>query len=128
MKFTKKIPYALKCAVPTAMVAAATMFGGCQKEENPKRDIELNFTATYGFELSIENIKNKLADPTVNKIYLRLVDEGSAWYRPGDGWVYPEDVRAVLEPRVKCQFYDLSRYKSHHLFDQHSYSPRPLTT
>lgn len=100
MKFTKKIPYALKCAVPTAMLAAATMFGGCQKEENPKRDIELNFTATYGFELSESNIKNKLDDPTVNKIYLRLVDEGSCWYRPEHGWVYPEDVRQYLELRV----------------------------
>lgn len=82
------------------MMVAATMFGGCQKEENPKRDIELNFTATYCFEISESNIKNKLTDPTVNKIYLRLVDEGSCWYRPDHGWVYPEDARALLESRV----------------------------
>ena len=100
MKFTKKIPYALKCAVPTAMMAAATVFGGCQKEENPKHDVELKFGANYCYEISIENIKNKLADPTVNKIYLRTLDDGSLWYNQGVGWVYPDDLREYLEQYV----------------------------
>lgn len=101
MKFTKKIPYALKCAVPTAMLAGATMFGGCQKEEIQKRDVELYFGAYYQQEVSIQNIKNHLADPTVNKIYLRTLDDGSLWYNHGDNtWSYPEDLRTDLEQYV----------------------------
>ncbi len=100
MKFTKKIPYALKCAIPTAMMAAATMFGGCQKEENPKHDVELKFGGYYGAEVTAENIKSKLADPTVNNIYLRAMDDGSLWYKQDDGWIYPEDLRWDIEPII----------------------------
>ena len=102
MKFTKKIPYALKCAVPTAMMAAATMFGGCQKEErNPKHDVELKFGGYYLVEITPENIESKLADPTVNNIYLRAMDDGSLWYKQDNGeWMIPVAVRDVLEPRI----------------------------
>jgi len=101
MKFTQKVPYSLKCAVPTTMMAIATMFGGCQKEENPKHDIELKFGSHYGYEIYPENIKHKLADPTVNNIYLCPVYDGSLWYIQEDGTrIWPIAIRDCLEPCI----------------------------
>ena len=81
MKITQKIPYVLKRAVPSIMLLGATLLPGCKKDEIQKHDVELKWFKGYYEEIAPADIRGYLDDPTVDKVYLKLVNKGDfTWY------------------------------------------------
>jgi len=66
------IPYKLRTGIPALMLAGATLFGGCQKEDVEKHDVELPWSCYYYEQIAPANVQRLLDDPTVGNIYLCL--------------------------------------------------------
>lgn len=72
MTVKKTIPYKLRAGIPALMLAGATLFGGCGKEDIEKHDVELPWTYGYYEQITSANVQRHLDDPSVGNIYLRL--------------------------------------------------------
>ena len=94
MKITQKIPYMLKRTVPSIMLLGATLLPGCKKEEQ-KHDVELNWCMRYYEEIRTENVQRYLDDPTVNNVYLKLINGG---YFPVSGSINISNLHNSLSP------------------------------
>lgn len=98
MKITQKIPYVLKRAVPSIMLLGATLLPGCKKDEIQKHDVELHWYGGFFDEIAPFNVQHYLDDPTVNKVYLKIIKEEPDYWQGTEfiSW----DRRDYLEPPI----------------------------
>ena len=66
------IPYKLRTGIPALMLAGATLFGGCNKEETEKHDVELPWYYGYYEDIRPDNVQRYLDDPSVGNVYLHV--------------------------------------------------------
>lgn len=79
MRFTKKIKYNIKHALPLLAIAGAGLMSSCDKDDEPnvpQHDVELKFFQDWYEEVEIDIIKQHAADPNVRTIYLSVVNGG----------------------------------------------------
>ena len=81
MRFTQKIKYNLKHAIPMLAIAGAGLMASCDKDDDTY-DVELEFcensTETdYSSINSIEHLKQLSSDPQVANIYMKVLDKSN---------------------------------------------------
>ncbi|HBS76924.1 MAG TPA: hypothetical protein DEA31_03665 [Alphaproteobacteria bacterium] len=72
MTVKKTIPYKLRTGIPALMLAGATLFGGCNKEDIEKHDVDLPWSCGYYEQITSANVQRHLDDPSVGNVYLHL--------------------------------------------------------
>ena len=81
MKLNKILPYKLSRVLPILGIAGASLFAGCNKEDEPTRDVEIVLSSTGdpwdiiqknpdGTRQVSQLIKDYVAQPNVRTIYL----------------------------------------------------------
>ena len=80
MKLNKVLPYKLARVLPILGIAGASLFAGCNKEDEPTRDVEITFVVRDPWDIIQKNpdgtrqvsqlIKDYVAQPNVRTIYL----------------------------------------------------------
>ena len=80
MKFNQTVKYNLKRVLPILGIAGATLLPACREHRNEpepqKHSVDLKWFQGYYEEITPENIQKNLDDPTVDTIYLALVNGG----------------------------------------------------
>ena len=80
MNFNKTVKYNLKRVLPILGIAGATLLPACREHRNEpepqKHSVDLKWFQGYYEEITPENIQKNLDDPTVDTIYLALVNGG----------------------------------------------------
>lgn len=75
MRFTKKMKYNIKHALPMLAIAGAGLMASCDSDDDiPQHDVELTFSQDNYGEVSNENITRHAQDPEVRTIYLTVID------------------------------------------------------
>lgn len=92
MTVKKTIPYKLRAGIPALMLAGATLFGGCGKEDIEKHDVELPWTYDYYEQITSLNVQRYLDDPSVGNVYLHLRPANPDYpdYNPWKYWTAEE--------------------------------------
>ncbi len=84
MTVKKTIPYKLRAGIPALMLAGATLFGGCGKEDIEKHDVDLPWYYGYYDNIRADNVQRYLDDPSVGNVYLHvhqeIINAYSVWY------------------------------------------------
>lgn len=79
MRFTEKIKYNIKKALPVLAIAGAGLMTSCDKDDEPLHDVELEFFETpfdNNYDaVSIENIQKLSRDNSVQNIYMKVLDK-----------------------------------------------------
>ena len=73
MRFTQKIKYNLKHAIPMLAIAGAGLMASCDKDETA-HDIELQFSNADYSQVSMENLRKLAQDPSIANIYMKVID------------------------------------------------------
>ena len=80
MKFNQTVKYNLKRVLPILGIAGATLLPACREHQNEpepqKHSVDLKWFQDYYEEITPENIQKNLDDPTVDTVYLALVNGG----------------------------------------------------
>ena len=80
MKFNQTVKYNLKRVLPILGIAGATLLPACCEHRNEpepqKHSVDLKWFQRYLEEITPENIQKNLDDPTVDTVYLALVNGG----------------------------------------------------
>ena len=80
MKFNQTVKYNLKRVLPILGIAGATLLPACREHRNEpepqKHSVDLKWFQDYYEEITPENIQKNLDDPTVDTVYLALVNGG----------------------------------------------------
>ena len=80
MRFTQKIKYNLKHAIPMLAIAGAGLMASCDKDDDTY-DVELEFWShplgSNHDAISIENLKQLSSDPQVANIYMKVLDKSN---------------------------------------------------
>lgn len=80
MNFNKTVKYNLKRVLPILGIAGATLLPACCEHRNEpepqKHSVDLKWFWNYEEEITPENIQKNLDDPTVDTVYLALVNGG----------------------------------------------------
>lgn len=101
MKLLNKVtPYSIKRAVLVFGMAAATLLGGCKKDDpapTPTKDIDIVFNQNNVAPISVEAVRSILDSkeaPTIRTIY--LVPEEGTWNNCGTNTI--KGIRKYCEP------------------------------
>lgn len=109
MRFTKKFPINLSPKyLAMLMLGGASLFASCDKEDEPARDVELQYYEDdryYNFDdISRENMVKLINDPHVANIYIKVTENSDHRHYKTEN--IPDLVsflkfRTDMSPRVK---------------------------
>ena len=103
MKFNQTVKYNLKRVLPILGIAGATLLPACcehQNEPEPqKQSVDLKWFQGYYEEITPENIQKNLDDPTVDTVYLALVNGGDFRHFYGNNVKFMRE--NFLGPRIE---------------------------
>ena len=87
MKLNKVLPYKLARVLPILGIAGASLFAGCNKEDEPTRDVEVTFVAGGPSGIIQKNPDGTRQVSQLIKDYVARPDIRTIYIVPVGGWI-----------------------------------------
>ena len=87
MKLNKVLPYKLARVLPILGIAGASLFAGCNKEDEPTRDVEITFVAGGPSDIIQKNPDGTRQVSQLIKDYVARPDIRTIYIVPVGGWI-----------------------------------------